>query len=105
MIAAVVTGASCNDLAGGWLKVNSFKKSSLEIWQGPRVGWPLTTSSALDTQVAQMAHNDHEGFLYWSEVIVIAALMTRAICNDPTRDWLKVNFLKRSSQKVDKIQG
>ena len=64
MTAAVVTGASCDDPTGGHPEVNSFEKSSSESWQGPRVGWSLTTSSVLDTQVAQMGHNDHKGFLY-----------------------------------------
>ena len=64
MITEVVTGASCDDPTGDHPEVNSLKKSSLEIGEGPRVGWSLTTSSVLGTQVAQMALNDHKGFLY-----------------------------------------
>ena len=59
MIAALVTGATCDDPTGGWSEVNSFKKSSLESWQGPRVGWLLTTPEVHDTQEAQLACNDH----------------------------------------------
>ena len=64
MIAEVATGASCNDPAGDDPEDNFLKRSSLESGEGPRVGWSLTTSSVLGTQVAQMACNDHGGFLY-----------------------------------------
>jgi hypothetical protein len=72
VIATVVTGASCGDPTGDCAKVNSFKKSSLESWQGPRVGWPLTAPEVHGTQVGRMACNDHRGVLYWSGVIVVA---------------------------------
>ena len=59
MIAALVAGASCNDPTGGHPEDNFLKRSSLEIGQSPRVGWPLTTSSVLGTQRAQLACNDY----------------------------------------------
>ena len=59
MIAELVTGATCDDPTGGWSEVNSFKKSSLESWQGPRVGWSLTTSEVHGTQVAHLSCDDH----------------------------------------------
>jgi len=86
VIAAVVTGASCGDPNGDCPKVNLLKRSFSESWQGPRVGWPLTTSEALGTQVAQMACNDHGGVFYWSGAIVTAEVVTGASCNDPTGD-------------------
>ena len=64
MIAELMTGASYDDPAGDHPEVNSLKKSSSESGQGSRVGWSLTTFSVLGTQVAQMACNDHGGFLY-----------------------------------------
>ena len=86
MIAALVTGASCNDPTGDCPKVNLLKRSSLESWQGPRVGWPLTTSEVHGTQMAQIAWNDHWRLFYRSEVIVIAEVVTGASCDDPTGD-------------------
>ena len=100
MIAEVVTGASCNDPTGDCPKVNSFKKSSLESWQGPRVGWSLTTPEVHGTQMGQIAWNDHWRHLYRSEVIVIAEVMTGATCNDPTGEHPEDNFLKRSSLEI-----
>ena len=99
MIAQLVTGDSCNDPTGDCPKVNLLKRSSSESWQGPRVGWSLTTSKALDTQVAQIARSDHWRLLYRSEVIVIAEVMTGATCNDPNGDCPKVNSFKKSSSE------
>ena len=76
-----MTGASCDDPTGGWSKVNFLRRSSLESWQSPRVGWPLTTSEVLGTQMGQMALNDHGGVLYWSGAIVIATVVTGASCS------------------------
>ena len=64
MIAEVATGASCNDPTGEYPEDNLLERSSEESWQGPRADRPLTTSSVLTTQVAQMGHNDYEGFFY-----------------------------------------
>ena len=71
----------------------------MESGQGPRVGWSLTTSKALDTQVAQLCCDDHWRLLYRFGVIVIAAVVTGASCDDPTGDDLEDNFLKRSSSE------
>ena len=59
VIAEVMTGATCNDPTGGRPGDNFLERSSEESWQGPRVGWSLTTSEVHGTQVAQLAHNDH----------------------------------------------
>ena len=59
MTAPLVTGVGCNDPTGDDLEENFLKKSFSESWQGPRVGWSLTTSSVLGTQVAQLCHDDH----------------------------------------------
>ena len=59
MTDALVTGASCDDPAGGHSEDNFLKRSSLEIEEGPRVGWSLTTSSALCTQVANLSCGDY----------------------------------------------
>ncbi|MCG3771873.1 MAG: hypothetical protein JW384_03070 [Nitrosomonadaceae bacterium] len=88
MIAAVVTGVGCNDPTGDDLEENFLKKSFSESGEGPRVGWSLTTSSVLGTQMAQMAHNDHGGFFYRSKAIMVAEVVTGAGCNDPTGDRL-----------------
>ena len=99
MIAALVTGASCDDPGGDCPKVNFLRRSFSESGQGPRVGWPLTTPSVLGTQVGQIAWNDHWRLLYRSEVIVIAEVMTGATCNDPDDDCPKVNSFKKSSSE------
>ena len=59
MIAAVVTGATCNDPTGGRPEDNFLEGSSLESGQGQRVDRPITTSSVLGTQVANLACNDY----------------------------------------------
>ena len=59
MIAAVVTGASCDDPNGDCPKVNFSRRSFSESGQGPRVGWSLTTFSVLGTQVAHLSCDDH----------------------------------------------
>ena len=59
MTAALVTGASCNDPTGGHPEDNFLKRSSLEIGEGPMVGWSLTTSSVLGTQVANLSYDAH----------------------------------------------
>ena len=97
MIAALVTGASCNDPNGDCPKANFLKRFSSESGQGSRVGWPLATSEVHGTQMAQIAWNDHWRLLYRSEVIVIAEVMTGATCNDPTGEHPEDNFLMRSS--------
>ena len=86
MVAVARDGASRNDPAGDHPEDNFLKRSSLESWQGPRVGWPLTTSEVNGTQMAQIAWNDHWRLLYRSEVIVIAEVVTGASCDDPTGD-------------------
>ena len=105
MIAEVATGASCNDPAGDDPEDNFLKRSSSESGEGPRVGWSLTTSSVLGTQVAQLCHDDHWMFLYWSGAIATADLVTGATCNDPTGDCPKVNSLNKSSLESGKVQG
>ena len=77
------------------------ERSSSESGEGPRVGWSLTTSKALDTQVAQIAWNDHWRLLYRSEVIVTAAVVTGASCDYPTGGHPGDNFLKRSSLEIE----
>ena len=74
MIAAVVTGIGCNDPTGDDLEENFLKKSFSESWQGPRVGWALTTSEVLNTQVAHLSCDDQGRVLYRFEAIVIAAV-------------------------------
>ena len=64
MTAPLVTGVGCNDPTGGHPEDNFLKRSSLEIGQGLRVGWSLTTPEVLGNQMGQMAHNDHGGFFY-----------------------------------------
>ena len=59
MTAALVTGASCDDPNSDCPKVNFLERSSSESGEGSRVGWSLTTSSVLGTQVAQLCHDDH----------------------------------------------
>ena len=59
MTAVVVTGASCDDPAGGHPEDNFLKRSSLEIEEGPRVGWSLTTSEVHGTQVAHISCDDY----------------------------------------------
>ena len=86
MIAAVVTGAGCNDPNGDCPKVNFLERSSSESGEGPRVGWPLTTPEVHGTQMGQIAWNDYWRLLYRFEAIVIAELMTEASCNDPNGD-------------------
>ena len=81
-----MTGVSCDDPTGGHPEGNFLKRSSLEIGEGPRVGWSLTTSEVHGTQVAQLAHNDYGGFLYRSGAIVTAAVVTGVGCDDPTGD-------------------
>ena len=44
-----------------------------------------------------MACNYYKDFLYLSRGIVIAAMVTGVIYNDPIGDCPKVNFSKRSS--------
>ena len=99
MIAAVVTGVTCNDPTGGRLRKISWRGSSSESGEGPRAGWSLTTSSVLGTQVAQLCHDDHWMFLYWSGAIVTAHLVTGATCNDPTGEHPEDNFFKWSSSE------
>ena len=64
MIAALVTGASCDDPAGDHPEVNSLKKSSSESGWAQGSHRPTTTSEALGTQMPQMAHNDQGRVLY-----------------------------------------
>ena len=97
MIAAVVTGAGCDDPTGGHPEVNSFEKSSSESWQGPKVEWSLTTSSKLGTQAAHLSCNDYWRLLYRFGAIMTAPLVTGVGCNDPTGGHPEDNFLKRSS--------
>ena len=51
-----------------------------------RVGWSLTTFSVFDTQMAQLCCNDYWRLFYRFGVIVIAALVTGASCDDPAGD-------------------
>ncbi|MCG3772189.1 MAG: hypothetical protein JW384_03394 [Nitrosomonadaceae bacterium] len=64
MIAPLVTGASCNDPVGNRPGVNFFKRSSSESWQGPKVGWLLTTSKAYIILVPRLRCHDHWMLLY-----------------------------------------
>ena len=59
MTDALVTGASCDDPAGGHPEDNFLKRSSLEIEEGPRVGWSPTTSSVLGTQMINLSCGDY----------------------------------------------
>jgi len=106
VIAALVTGVTCNDPTGGHPEDNFLKRSSSESLQVLRVGWPLTSPEVHGTQVPQMDFNDYGGFFYQSEVIVIVAVVTRATCNDSTGGHPKENFLKRSSfGKLTRSEG
>ena len=64
MIAALMTGASCDDPAGDHPEVNSLKKSSSESGWAQGSHRPTTTPEVLGTQMPQMAHNDHWMFFY-----------------------------------------
>ena len=64
MIAELMTGASCDDPNGDCPMVNFLERSSSESGEGPRVGWSLTTSSTLGTQMGQMAWTDDWILLY-----------------------------------------
>ena len=103
VIVVVVTEATCNDPTGGHLEDDFSKRSSLESGWAQGSHWPTTIHEALDTQMDQLAFNDQGRVFYWFRVIVIAALVTGASCNDPTWDWRKVNFFKRSSS--ESLQG
>jgi hypothetical protein len=59
MIAALVTGASCNDPTGDCPKVNLLKRSFSESGQAQGSDRPTATSSVLGTQVAHLFCDDH----------------------------------------------
>ena len=97
MIAAVVTGATCNDPTGGHPEDNFLKGPSQKVDRVQGSHRPTTTPEVLATQVAQMACNDQGRVFYCSGAIVMAAAVTEATFNDPIGGHPEDNFLKRSS--------
>ena len=99
VIAALVTGASCDDPTGDHPEDNFSKRSFSESGQAQGSHRPTATPEVLGTQMPQLACNDQRRVFYLSEAIMIAEVVTGASCNDPNGDCPKVNSSKKSSSE------